>query len=198
MATREISEEDFLANERLRSTLGKVVGNKEAKKLVEKALKLVDPTAVTPTLDAEAEIDSRIAATGKELAEFKAEQAKKDSDREAKEAREALTNRIEKGLEALRAKGVTAAGIEGVRKIMEEEGILNPEIAWAHFEKMHPPPEPTNPSGTGAWNFLDMPGEGDSMAEDLKKLIETKGESEQLTRKMSNDALNEIRGQSRR
>ncbi len=78
---------------------------------------------------------------------------------------------------------------------MEDKGILDADIAAAYFEKQHPPQAPVTPGGSGAWNFMDMPADGDA---DLKKLVETKGESEQLIQKMAIDALNDVRGASRR
>ena len=90
---------------------------------------------------------------------------------------------------------LTAAGEESVRKLMEEKGITDPEIAWAYHQRLHPPQSPIQNSGSGAWNFLEPPADDQV---DLKRLIETKGESIPLIDKMARDALADIRGQQRR
>jgi CubicO group peptidase (beta-lactamase class C family) len=60
--------------------------------------------------------------------------------------------------------------------------------AWA--ATLNPPQAPVQQS-TGGWDFLTMPQEG---GEDLKRLVETKGENDRLVDKMAFEALKEIRG----
>ena len=101
---------------------------------------------------------------------------------------------MEAGFAALRRDGYTQEGLAEVRKIMDEKGILDPAIAAAYFEKLHPPPTVVTPVGAiGAWNFTDTP-EGDS---DVKKLLETQGRSEALSDKMAMAALADVRNQRR-
>lgn len=196
MAMIEIDEEQVRRDSALRATVAKILANPKSKRLMEEAHKMVDPDAVTPTLEAEKALEAAVGATKAEIAELKTQMAKDKQDREDREKLAALDAKVEKGFAKLRGQGVTEEGIAGVRKLMEDEGIVNPEIAWAHFEKLHPPATPVAPSGQGGWNFLDQPNvEGDA---DLKKLIETKGESSGLVDKMAREALAEVRGQPRR
>ena len=61
-------------------------------------------------------------------------------ERDEKDAQDkalaSLTNSIEKGFQKLRSEEqLTTAGEESVRKLMEEKGITDPEIAWAKERK---------------------------------------------------------------
>ena len=191
----EIDEEQFVKDTKLRETVAKIMSNPDAALKVEEALKMVDPAARTPRLDQAKVVQEPVAALRKEIDDLKAANDKSNSDRVAAEARARLHEGVQSGLNDLRRAGWTDDGIKGVEKIMEEKGILDPAVAAAFFEKQHPPQTPVKPGGSGAWNFMDMPAEGD---DDLKKLVETKGQNEGLTQKMAIDALNEVRGTSRR
>lgn len=194
MPTVEVDEEQVRRDNALRVTVSKILAKPESKALMEQAYKLVDPNAVTPELDARKIVDDRVGKTEATVAELRQQIADDKAAREQADRMSQLDAKVEKSFSRLRQQGVTEEGIAGVKKIMEDEGIVNPEIAWAHFEKLHPPQNPVAPN-TGSWNFLDQPAEG---ADDLKKLIETRGESNQLVDKMAFEALNEVRGVSRR
>lgn len=194
--TIEVDEEQFLNDQKLRQTVSKIMANPKAAKLVEQAYKEVDPKAPTPRLDAEAVQNETVDTDKKSLAELQKQIADDNAESEKNAKLTALNNKVESGLSKLRREGWTEEGIKGVQAIMDEHGILDPEIAASHFEKLHPPQAPVTPGGSGAWDFMSMPADGAD--EDLKKLIETKGESGPLLDKMARDALNEVRGQSRR
>jgi len=191
----EISEEDLRTNVALRNAMEQMMSNPESRKLLLKARKTADPKAVIPELEAETSIDARISELTKTVGTFIDTQtaAQKKAADDAEQAK--VQSKIDAGFAKLKDAGVTAEGIEGVRKIMEAEGIISPEVAWSHFEKLHPAPAPVTPSGYGAFNFLDQPSDG---SEDIKKLIESRGESNQVLDKLAHEALAEIRGQPRR
>lgn len=191
----EVDEEELLRDRTLRGVLNKMLSNPKAKLLVQQAHKLVDPQAITPELDQTNGAASAVDEVKGEVASLRAQLATEKTEREQAEKLLQLGDKIERGLNKLRSKGVTEEGIAGVRKIMDDEGITNPDIAWDHFEKLHPPQNPVSNSGSGAWNFMDM--QTDS-SDDLKRLVETKGENVPLLDKMARDALNDVRGQSRR
>jgi hypothetical protein len=74
---------------------------------------------------------------------------------------------------------------------MDAKGILDPEDAALIFERDNPPPPPAMPGGSGPWNFMEpSPESGD----DIKKLIESKGENGLLLDKMVREGLAEVRG----
>lgn len=193
--TVEISEEDFIRDQTLRNTVAKLKSDPKAWALVEQAAKIVDPNAKTPTLDEMKARGEPVEAIRKEFEEFKAAQAKEKAERETSEKLSQLERNRTAGIAKLRAQGWTDDGIKGIEEIMEKKGVLDPEDAAAIFEKLHPPQAPVTPSGSGAWNFMAL---ADDTATDIKKLVESKGESEQLVQKMAIDALNDIRGASRR
>lgn len=195
MAKVEIDEEEVRANQALRATVGAILSNPKAKLLVQQAQKLVNPNAVTPELDQQRVVAEPVDEIRKEIATLRKEREDEKAEREQREKLAALNGNIETGIAALKREGWTEEGIKGVRDLMDKHGILDVEIAAAAFEKKHPPAAPASPSGSGAWNFLEMEGDGDA---DLKKLIETKGESNVLLDKMIRDSLNETRGASRR
>jgi hypothetical protein len=191
----EIDEEQLLRDKNLRAQVERIMGNPDARLLVEQAAKLVDPNAKTPTLDQKKIVEEPVSKLEAKMDAFIAAQNKDREEREAKAKREEIHNQVTSGLARLRAAGWTDDGVKGVEKLMEEKGLLDVDIAAAFFEKQHPPQAPIKSGGTGAWNFLDQAPEGDV---DLKKLVENRGQSEGLIDKMAMDALAEIRGQSRR
>lgn len=188
----EVDEDELVRDRKLRAVVAKIYSNPKAKLLLQQAHKEVDPEAQTPDLDAQKPIDDAISGMKQELSNFIAETKKEKAEREDRERLESLNGRITSGLADLKRQGWTEQGIKGVQELMEKYGIVDPEIAASHYEKLHPPATPAMPGGTGAWNFLEMPAEDDV---DLKKLIETKGESAPLLDKMVRETLAETRGQ---
>ena len=191
MAVVEVDEEQVRRDAALRATVAKMLGKPEAKALVEQAYKMVDPNAPTPELDARKMVDDRMASTRAEVDALKKQIADDKAAAEQASRMSAFENKVEQGFAKLRAQGVTKEGLEGVKKLMEDEGIANPEIAWSHFERLHPPQSPVMAS-TGSWNFIEAPADGTNA--DLKRLVETKGESVSVVDKLAFEALNEVRG----
>lgn len=192
----EVDEEEFLTSKRIREALGKIAADPKARVKLQEAHKLVDPTAKTPELDAMAPVNEALTAMQKRIDDAEKKAADEKAEREKAEKLNALQSKVSTGLAKLRQDGWTEDGIKAVEKIMEERGIIDPEIAAAYHEKMHPPQNPLVPTGSGAWNFMEMPKDGD---DDLKRLIENKGESAPLLDKMIRDTLTEVRqGTSRR
>ena len=194
--TVEVDEEDLVRSEQLRNTLGAIMRNPKAKLLAQQAHKLVDPNAITPELDAATAQNDSISGAEKKINEFIAAQEKRDADKAEADRLAKLNSDFESGRRSLKSQKWTDDGIKKLEEFMEQKGILDHEIAAAAFEKLHPPPTPVTPGGSGSWNFLDLPTEGADA--DLQKLIESKGENSALIDKMAHEAINEVRGQSRR
>ncbi len=191
----EIDEEELLSLRKLKGTIGTILANPKGKLLVQQAHKLVDPKAVTPELDQVEVVNEPVNELRQELAALKADREEEKRQREHDAKIAALSTTIDSGIARLKQQGWTEEGIAGVRKIMDENGITNPEIAANHYEKLHPPQMPATPSGTGAWNFLEQPEDGEDVF--LKGLLETKGESNLLLDKKIRDTLQDIRGARR-
>lgn len=195
MPTIELTEEQIRANQALHTALQKIVAHPEARQLLQKARKVVEPDAVIPELEQRTYADTTVSELKKTVDDFiKAQTEERQAQKEAAE-KASVESRMNDGFARLMQQGVTPEGIEGVKKIMAEEGILNPEIAWAHFERLNPQPAPVLPNGTGGWNFPQMVSESN---DDIKKLIESRGENPAILDKMARDALNEVRGTPRR
>lgn len=188
--TVDIDEEEYLRLKKIDASLGAIMAHPEGKLLAERAAKAVWPTAKTPNLDAVEEREKSSTELRKELDEFKKAQEAKDAEREKRETVSRLVQERDSELASLRREGWTEEGIAGVQKFAEEKGILDIKIAAAAFEKLHPPQAPITPGGGGSWNFMEPPADSDI---DLKKLIETKGNSDQLVDKMAREAVTEMR-----
>ena len=192
----EVDEEEFRKSETLRKTVAEWMKNPAARRKLLEANKAYDPKAEIPELDQPDPIEARVAPVMTEVEALKKQLRERDEKDAQDKALASLTNSIEKGFQKLRSEEqLTTAGEESVRKLMEEKGITDPEIAWAYHQRIHPPQSPIQNSGSGAWNFLEPPADDQV---DLKSLIETKGESIPLLDKMARDALADIRGQQRR
>lgn len=192
----EIDEVELLNHRRLAQTVNTILSNPKAKVLVQQAHKMVDPTARTPELDSLQAVNEPFAQLHKKVDDFITESKAERAEREKNEKITHLKGQKDEGIASLRRQGWTAEGITGVEKLMEEKGLLDPLDAAAIFEKAHPPQLPATPSGgVGAWNFT---GDVTDEQADLKKLLETKGQSDGLADKMARDALTEVRNVSRR
>lgn len=190
----EIDEEEVRQNRQLRGVVTKLLANPKAKLLVQRAQKMVDPGAITPELDQQGAIEEPVSEMQKRLDAMEKQLKDRDSEAEKTATLSSLSSKIEAGITKLRQDGWTDDGIAGVRKLMDEKGLIDPEIAAAYFEKQHPPQQVAQPSGSGAWNFMEQAPDA---ASDLKALIENKGEG-LVVDKLAREALNEVRGQSRR
>lgn len=192
--TVEVDEEDFLRSQRLRGVVEKIMSDPKARVLVEQAHKLVDANAKTPTLDAQKTTTEPVVSLEKKIDEFISSQTKAQQEREAENKRAELRSKVETGIAKLRQDGWTDDGIKAVEKIMEDQGILDPAIAAAYHEKLHPPQVPTTPSG-GAWNFPEIPKDGGDAYE--KALLDSKGQNDIIAEREAMNVLNEIRGARR-
>lgn len=193
----EISESDLMESQKARDTLAAMMKDPKSRRKVLEAYKVIRPEEAIPELDSQQPILDEVAAARKDLDE----RMKKFEDAREKDADERrqseLNTRWSEGQKKLRTEHrYTDEGIKAVEEMMEKKGIVDHEDGRVLFEAVHPPQQPVTPNGAGgAWNFLEMPSDG---SEDLKKLIETKGESTPLLDKMTREALNDVRGSGKR
>ncbi len=191
MPTVEVDEEEVRQNHRLRQTIATLMADPDTKLSLQKLVKKKFPTASTPELDAAEAVEAKQGSVSKEIDELKAQIAKDKQERDDRERLTKLNSDFEGGFERLRQAGWQKDGIDAVRKVMEEKGILDHDIAVAYIEKLHPPQSPLTPGGQGAWNFMDQVADDET---DLKKMIETKGENGPLLDKLVRETLNDVRG----
>jgi hypothetical protein len=196
MPAIEIDEAEFLRLQKLNNFSHAMLQNPEAAKLLEKAAKIVDPSIKTPRLDQEAAIATPMQKMEAEMAALRKDMADRDAAVTQNQTLQALGQKRDEGIRELRRTGWTDEGIKAVEKLMDEKGLLDPLDAAAIHEKYHPPQSPAMPGSSGGWNFAEQLAD-DSDA-DLKKLIETRGESDAVTDHIARKALTEIRSQARR
>lgn len=195
MAAVEIDEVELLRLQKQDKTVHALLANPKAKRKIFEAYKEHDPNVRIPELEVEEaarapvmELEKKFEALTKELGEERAK-------REQAEKLGQLNGAIDSGMANLRRAGWTDEGLVEIRKVMDEKGILDPEVAAAYYEKQHPPQEPVTPRGHGGWNFVENVQDGEK---DLQALLNSKGQSESLADKMARETLQELRGASRR
>ena len=191
----EIDEVELLNLRKLQGVASRIMSHPEGKKLLEKAHKMVDANALTPALDQDAAIHEPVNKALERVAELEKKLAEKDAENEKNAKLAQIGTLQEQGFMRLRQEGWQQEGLDGIKKMMEDKGILDPLDAAAIFEKHHPAPPPATPSGQGAWGFMENVNDGEK---DLKALIDSKGENNVLIDKMAREALFEVRGQTGR
>lgn len=194
----EVDELEYNQSKALRDVVSKIMSDpKRAAKIEELRLE-VEPNSPTPHLNQLKANQEPVDALKKQISDLekKLSEEKSEGERTAKLA--ALQSKVDAGNAQLLKEGWTPDGIKALTEFREKEGILDPVHAAAVYEKLNGPQvTPMQPSsGVGGWNFVDPPKEG-ADADNLKKLLETRGESESLTMKMAHDALNDFRNTRR-
>lgn len=195
--TIEVDELEWNTNQQMREAVKKIMANPKAAVIMEEAYKMVEPTAPTPNVEKQKQMLEPYEKLAKEFEDYKKATADKEAKADQETKLAALQKRIDTGNAKLLEEGWTKEGLKALDEFREKEGILDPIAAAAYYEKLNGPAVvPVTPSsGTGTpWNFAEMPKDGN---DDLKRLLETRGENDQLTMKMAHDALNEFRSQVR-
>lgn len=187
----EVDEAEFANLNRIKATVAKIASTPEAKKLLQKAHKLVDPNAQTPELDDDEKKAQLESGFQKQIEELKAKIAADDEKRTNDANLAALNAKFEAGRSALRAQRYTKEGIEAVEKFMQERGIADHEIAAAYLEKQSPPAEAMSPRAFGSFNFIEQPKDDDLF---LKSLLDSRGDDDGAVLKAASEAVGEIRG----
>ena len=192
----EVDEVEYNQSKQLREVIGKLMADPKRAAKIEELRKEIEPSAPTPHLDSLRLAREPVDEIRRELEEFKKQTAAERAESEKTTKLAALQAKVDAGNAKLLQEGWTADGIKTLTEFREKEGILDPIHAAAVYEKLNgaqvAPMQPS--SGVGGWNFLEPAKEGPD-ADNLKKLLETRGESDSLTMKMAHDALNDFRGQ---
>jgi hypothetical protein len=190
----EIDEEDLRASVKLRNTVGAWMKNPRARRKMLEAHKEFDPKADIPELDQPDPLEQKVAPLTADIAALRKELADAKEAAERERSLGALKRSIEDGFERLRrTEGLTAQGEEAINKLMEEKGITDPEIAYSHFIRMHPPQALATSGSSGLFGLLEPQPDTET---DIKALVASRGESSPVVDKMIRDALTEFRGQT--
>jgi hypothetical protein len=201
MPTVEVDELQLQQSNNLRKTVEGWLKHPKAKRKILEAQKLVDPKADIPELDEPDPIEEVRKATSDEIAALKKQIADDAATRETNARIQQLTALKDAGLKKLREQRYIDDGIKAVEKIMEEKGILDPLDAAAIFERDHPPQAPVQQSGSGGWNFGELPSStddaDDKYIDSLLKAGKNGISDGALSQRISN-TINEVRGAGRR
>ena len=197
MAAVEVDEVELLRLRKQDQTVQHIWGNPKARRKIQEAVKEADPNMRIPELEIEEAAKAPVMALEKTVADLQKQIADDKAEREKNDKLNALNHSVETGFGKLRKSGWTDDGLVEVKKLMEERGIIDPEIAAAYYEKQHPPQVPATPSGVGAWNFGEVADDTDAYS---KALMESKNaaENDSLVMREAGKALQEIRGAGRR
>lgn len=195
MPAVEVDEVELQRLRRQDQTVHALMANPKAKRKVLEAYKEHDPNARIPELDAEAAAQAPVNELQKKFDDLQKQLADDKAEREKREKLDALTGGIERQKAKFRRAGWFDEDISAVEKLMEEKGTTDFEMAAALYEKNRPPQQVATPSGVGGWNFVDNVQDTEK---DLKSLLNSKGNNEALADRMAREALQEVRGASRR
>lgn len=197
MAVVELDEVELQRLRKQDQTVHALMANPKAKRKILEAYKDAVPDAKIPELEMEEAAKAPVMELQKQVSDLqkKIDDDKAEREKEAKLA--ALNGSVESGLAKLRRAGWTDDGLAEVRKLMDERGIIDPEIAAAYYEKQHPPQAPATPSGVGGWNFMEPPADDDAYVKALTA-DKTAAENDQLVMREASKTLQEFRGAQRR
>lgn len=195
MARVELDEVELQRLQKQDATVHRLMSNPQAKKKILQAYKDVDPNVRIPELELEEAAKAPVTALEKTVTELRQELADDKKARDDEKRLAALTGSVESGIAKLRRAGWTDDGLTEVRKLMDERGILDPEIAAAYYEKQHPPQSPANPSGQGGWDFMAAPAEDDTY---IKAITSSKNaaDNDQLVMNEARKTVQQFREQT--
>lgn len=197
----EVDEVQLQQSHKLKQTVENWLKNPKAKRKILEAQKLVDPKADIPELDEPDPIEALRAESTKEIADLKKQIEEDKANRERDGRLAQLQTLKDNGIKKLREQRYTDDGIKAVEKIMEEKGILDPLDAAAIFERDHPPQAPVQQTGSGGWNFGELPASTDDADEKyVDQLLKAgkNGISDGALMQRVGNTINEVRGTARR
>ena len=197
----EVDEVQLQQSHKLKQTVENWLKNPKAKRKILEAQKLVDPKADIPELDEPDPIEALRAESTKEIADLKKQIEEDKANRERDGRLAQLQTLKDSGIKKLREQRYTDDGIKAVEKIMEEKGILDPLDAAAIFERDHPPQAPVQQTGSGGWNFGELPASTDDADEKyVDQLLKAgkNGISDGALMQRVGNTINEVRGNARR
>lgn len=195
MAKIEVEETDFLASQQLTKLFSDMLSDKEARDMVLKAKKKIRPNEPVPELDAAKPVYDEISKIRQELADDRRAREEEKSKAESEAKIRDFTANWNGQKSRLKNEGWFDEDLDKVEKLAQDRGIPDFEAAAALYARLNPPPAPADPTYSG-FDILSAPDEGDQ--DDMKKLIESRGESTAALDSLIGKALKDVRGQNRR
>jgi ribosome assembly protein YihI (activator of Der GTPase) len=197
----EVDELQLAQSTKLKQAFEALMKNPKSRRKVLEAQKIIEPDAKIPELEQPDPIEAVQKASDEKIAalEKKFEDEKAARERDGRLAQ--LQTLKDNGIKKLREQRYTDDGIKAVEKIMEDKGILDPLDAAAIFERDHPPQAPVQQTGSGGWNFGELPSATDDADEKyVDQLLKAgkNGISDGALMNRVSQTINEVRGNARR
>lgn len=168
--------------------------NPEGRKLLELAHRTIDPKAKAPTIEQEQRFSQPLNDIQKQIADLTATVTKRFEDEETGKKLDAIRRQQDEGFQRLiDEQGYRPEGIEQIKKIMSDKGILEPEIAAAYFEKTNPPQTPITPTGSNSVNFIEAFNDQSESNKAYNELLNSRGESESALNRLVQESLQDVR-----
>ena len=187
MATVEIDEAELLQYRGLAGVMHKLVSNPKTRSELQRLRKEVEPGLVIPELEVRDEVSAELKAVREDLSSVKKEREAEKAEREREKSFSDLRGKWERTQAAARSAGYTNEGLTALEKFMEDNGIMNHEIAIPAFERLNPKASPVSPTGN-RFDFFKAVENDDS---DMKLLFE--GNDRQFLNKKIAQTLSDIR-----
>ena len=192
MPSVQIDETELLQYRQLHGAAAAILANPEARKLLHKAQRIVNPNARIPEVEAEERVQAEVGGVREELAKISQQLAADRTEREAAGRAAELNAGWDRQKADLRRRGFTDEGLAKIEAHAIEQGIPNLRAAANDYIALNPPPEPNAPSGFGGWDFF---GEAPEKDEFVEKMIAAKGDDDSLLNAEIRATLSDIRGQ---
>lgn len=198
MSKIEVDEASFVASNKLRQTVQAMLSHPTVGPKLRAAHTEFDPNVKYPELEAKKATDEGIATLTKTVHDF-IEAQKEERKKEREESQNAaFRERFEEGRNRLRSLGVMDKGLNAVEDFMQKNGIVDHDVAWAAFSKLHPEAEPVSPTANyGMSGVLAGEAQGSEKTDAyIKALHEGRGHAPQAQDKFIAEILAEVRSQN--
>jgi hypothetical protein len=193
MAKIEIDEDDYKRLSTLGTIANQIYQHPKGRLMLEEAQKLVQPNAPTPALDAVNAQQAPLEEVNKKLEALTDMMSKDKAERETQAKVDQVGRMQEESFAKLRTNsGYTDAGIDAVKKIMSEKGILNPIDAAILWERYEPQATIATPTGSNSVPLIEKLQTNTD--ETFKQLFESRGENPAALDKLIKGALDDFRG----
>lgn len=187
----ELTETEVMNLRGIAGAVDRMLKNPESRKRLLEAQKIINPNAVIPELDATRPLNDAISGMNKKMDDLANSIAKDKQDRSDMEARARMQSQWEAGRATANRAGYTKEGLEALENFMVEKGIADHEVAMPAFERINPPSAPISASKSG----FDLLQQSVSDAtEEMKKLIESRGQDRGAVNSLVAKTLSEVRG----
>lgn len=142
----EISEADLATYQRGLALLKQLEGDPKSKAHFESAIKAVIPDIRTQSDEVREHVATSLEPTNAALAKIQEALDAQAAERK-EQAERSVETRLNSAFDSFKDKGVTDAGLEGIKKLMVDRSIADPEAAYALFMQQNPAP----PAEAPAW-----------------------------------------------